>query len=183
MKPFLRRASYLDKFNVLHNLNEYIREYIVKYGDYVITAYVDCPQELKSGLIRISLNAGLNIDGFVNAYDNLSDTQVRMLKHNLPNFLGWFINSKYEKDVNYVHYARTTSKDKNCVIWPICNIIELESEESIVQGILDLAYMAAITIVEIHKSCIPFADSQHILDTEISPRLNIVEDFLKFCKR
>ena len=95
MKPFLRRASYLDKFNVLHNLNEYIREYIVKYGDYVITAYVDCPQELKSGLIRISLNAGLNIDGFVNAYDNLSDTQVRMLEHNLPNFMGWFINSKY----------------------------------------------------------------------------------------
>lgn len=181
MNYFIRKASAGDNFNVLHNLNQFCREYVVKYGNFILTAYVDCPQTLKDGLIRVSLNAGLKLDDFLRKYDNLNDTQKRMLQHNLPEFTGWLINTKYEKDVNYVHYCRSNSNG-GCT-WLICNIIELESEKSIVEGIIDLSYMAALTISEIQKSSITFANSQELLDAGIRNRMNEVENFITYSQR
>lgn len=179
MNYFIRKASASDNFNVLHNLNEFCREYIVKYGDFVLTAYVDCPQTLR--LIRVSLNAGLKLDDFLRKYDDFNDTQRRMLQHNLPEFTGWLINTMYEKDVNYVHYCRMNSKGD--YLWLICYIIELESEKSIVEGIINLSYMAALTISEIHKSCIPLASSQLLLETEMGKRMNVIENFINYYQR
>lgn len=181
MDYFIREASNSDNFNVLHNLNEFCRRYVVKYGDFVLTAYVDCPQSLKDGQIRVSLNAGLKLDDFLREYDNLNDTQRRMLQYNMPEFTGWLINTKYEKDVNYVHYCRTNSNGG--FVWLICNIIELESEKSIVEGIINLSYMAALTISEIHKSNIPFAGSQSLLESGMRNRMNVIEHFINYSQR
>ena len=181
MRLFLRKALEKEKFSVIHNLNEYIREYNVRYSGYVLTGYADCPHELKSGLLRVSLNIGLALDNFIEIYDKLNDTQMRMLEHNLPEFMAWLVNTKYEKSVNYVHYGRIC--DVGEVVWPICNIIELESEESIIRGIIDLSYMAARVIMEISKCGIPFADSLHLLHMEMRNRTDIVEEFVEYCKQ
>lgn len=183
MKHFLRKATSADSFNILSKPTEYNITYHIKHGDYVILGCVDCPLELESGLVRVSLNIGLQLEDFINKYSQLTDTQIHMLKHNLPEFMGWLDNSNYPKSTNYVHYSRIKSNSANQDIWPICNIIELESEKSIVQGILDLAFMAATTIIEIHNSCIPFAGSAHLLNLETREKLALVEDFLKYCKR
>ncbi len=181
MRLFLRKAFEDEKFGVIRNLNEYVREYHVRYSDYVLTGYVDCPQELKSGFLRVSLNIGLTLDNFIEIYNKLNDTQMRMLEHNLPDFMAWLVNTKYEKSVNYVHYGRMC--DAGEVVWLICNIIELESEESIIHGILDLSYMAARVIMEIRKCGIPFADSLHLLTNEMRNRMDIVEEFVECCKQ
>ena len=183
MKFFIRKRSIGEDFNVFHSLDEYCREYVVRYGDFILTGYVDCPQTLQSGLVRISINAGLGLDDFISIYNNLNDTQIHMLKEALPNFMGWLINTKYDKDFDYVHFCRTDSNRSGGIIWLICNIVELESEKSIIEGILDLSYMAAMTIKEIQDSNISFANSEHLLSPETRNRMDVVEGFIDYCQR
>lgn len=183
MKLFLRKASIGDDFSVMRNRDEYSVEYAVKYGDFVLTGCADCPQTLQTGQLRVSLNAGFKLDDFIGKYNSFNDSQIGMLKKVLPNFMGWLINTAYDKEVDFVHYCRTEYSSSEGNIWFICNIIELESERSIIEGIIDLSYMAAKAIEEIKNSSIPFAKSQYLLDTDIRNQMDVVEDFIRFCQR
>lgn len=179
MDIFIRRKMAGDRYPVWYNLNEYFITYNIQFRDFVITAIIDCPQGLEDGQIRLCANTGLKLENIINTLDDLNESQIRMLHHNLHWFMGWLDNSRYKKDVNYVYYARLKTEDKEPPIWTICNIIEVESEESIVQGILNLALMASLAIMDIFNCNIPYIKEQNLLDAQILDRIDVIKEFSK----
>ena len=182
MEIFIRRKTAGDRYSVWHNLNEYVRTFNIQFRDFVLTANVDCPQGLENGQVRLYANTGLKLDGIINTLDNLGAPQINMLHQTLPSFMGWLDNSRYERKENYVYYSRLKMNDTDAPIWVICNILELDSQESLIQGILDLSAMASAAIIEINNSNIPFINNQQLFDTQIRNRIDIIKDFLTYCR-